>query len=79
MANELKYFKDIIDDNNNPDGWTPLLWAAREGNLETIQELVAQGADLTIPKTDGITLFHIAASSNDIHIIDYAIKLKHEN
>lgn len=36
MATELEYFKDVVNDSSNPDGWTPLLWAAQNGNLEVI-------------------------------------------
>ena len=28
------------------------------------------------PKKDGITVLHIAAGNNDIHLLDYAIKIK---
>jgi hypothetical protein len=33
MATELSYFNEIIDDNSNQDGWTPLMWAVQKGNL----------------------------------------------
>ena len=32
------------------------------------------GAELMKPKKDGMTVLHIAASHNDIHTIDYAMK-----
>jgi hypothetical protein len=31
------------------------------------------------PKADGVTILHIAASNNDIHTLDYAIKTKETN
>lgn len=38
--------------------------------------LVESGAALLKPKKDGITILHSAASFNDIHILDYAIRVK---
>jgi len=28
MSEQLPYFKDLINDDSNPEGWTPLMWAA---------------------------------------------------
>ena len=28
MISELEYFPQIVDDNENEEGWTPLIWAA---------------------------------------------------
>lgn len=52
------------------------MWAAQSTNLDVIHELVANGASVTRPKADGITVLHMAASNNDIHTIDYLINLK---
>jgi len=30
MAKELPYFPAVVDDNTNPDGWTPSMWAAKK-------------------------------------------------
>jgi len=76
LATELPYFSKVVDDQSNEDGWTPLMWAAQKGNIETIQELVANGANVMKTKTDGISLYHMAASNNDVHLLDYAISLK---
>jgi ankyrin repeat protein len=35
--------------------------------------LVSNGASILKPKRDGMTVLHIAASQNDIHMLDYAI------
>jgi len=41
-----------------------------------VKALVESGASLLKPKKDGITILHIAASQNDIHMLDYALKVK---
>jgi ankyrin repeat protein len=38
-----------------------------------VKELLENGASLLKPKKDGLTVLHIAASQNDIHMLDYAI------
>lgn len=43
MMKTLPYFRDIVDSNNNEKGYTPLMWAAQEGDLEMIQALVEEG------------------------------------
>lgn len=73
MAAEAKYFKQIVNDNSNQEQWTPIMWAAQSTNLDIIQELIENGASVTQPKADGITVLHMAASNNDIHTIDYLI------
>ncbi len=77
IYNHSKYrVGDIVNDDSNSDGWTPLLWAAQKSNLEIVQELIAYGASATKAKKDGISLLHMAASNNDVHLLDYAISLK---
>ena len=39
-----------------------------------VKELLENGASLLKPKMDGLTILHIAASQNDIHLLDYSIK-----
>ena len=41
MSKELPYFKELVNDDSNPDGWTPLMWAAQKCNIDTVQELIA--------------------------------------
>lgn len=44
--------------------------------MTVVKALVEQGgANLLKPKADGMTILHVAASQNDIHMLDYAIKL----
>ena len=76
LQRELPYFNEIVDDDSNGDGWTPLLWAAQKSNLEIVQELVAYGATVSKTKKDGISVLHMAASNNDIHLLDYIVTLE---
>jgi ankyrin repeat protein len=50
------------------------MWAAYKGNLPMVKALVENGASLLKSKDDGLTLLHISASLNDVHVLDYAIK-----
>ena len=39
-----------------------------------VKLLVENGASLLKPKADGMTILHVAASVNDIHTLDFALK-----
>ena len=41
-----------------------------------VKYLVEHGASLLKPKKDGINVLHLTAGQNDLHILDYAIKVK---
>lgn len=42
--------------------------------MSIVKLLVEEGgADLMKPKADGMTVLHVAASQNDIHLLDYVI------
>ena len=66
----------IVNDHEDTDGWTPLLWAVQRGNLEAVQFLIDKGASVDATKGDKMGALHIAASNNDIHTIDYLTKLQ---
>ena len=55
-------------------GWTPLLWAAAQGKLDIVRDLVDNGAHLLKPRKDGVTVFHIAACDNNVRMLDYLVK-----
>ena len=49
-------------------GFTPLLYAARDGRLEAAQRLVAAGADLELPDANGIRPLLMAALNNKLDV-----------
>ncbi|GAA4202494.1 hypothetical protein GCM10023074_37430 [Microbispora amethystogenes] len=56
----------LLDGGADPDaaeegGWTPLLWAAANGNLESADVLLDAGADPDLPDEDGDTPLTLAA------------------
>jgi ankyrin repeat protein len=73
----LPYFSEVINDDSNEAGWTPLLTAVAQSNksdLRLIKLLVENGADLMHPKKDdGLAAVHFAASNNDVHLLDYIL------
>jgi ankyrin repeat protein len=71
MLKTLPYYKEIVDLDNNEMGWTPLLWAASRGDMEMTRALVDSGAELLKGRKDGITVLHVGASNNDLHLLDY--------
>ena len=53
-----------------------MLWAAARGELEIIRILVENGAQVLKPRSDGITALHLAAATNDVHVLDYVLRTK---
>lgn len=43
--------------------------------MTVVKLLVENGAEILKPKADGMTVLHVAASQNDIHMLDYAVKV----
>lgn len=70
---ELPYFDQIINDSTNVYEWTPVLWAVNKKHFEMVKKLIRLGANPLKPKKDGITGLHIAATNNDVHILDYLL------
>jgi len=64
IIEELPYFRDVVDESSNEQGWTPLLWAATKKHMTVVKTLVEKGgAQLLKPKGgDGMTILHVAAS-----------------
>lgn len=52
------------------------MWAGTKKDLNMVKTLVNGGAQLLKPKKDGMTLLHLSATHNDIHILDYCLKKK---
>ncbi|HXH26110.1 MAG TPA: ankyrin repeat domain-containing protein, partial [Vicinamibacterales bacterium] len=57
---ERKVITEPRPKDMNKGGFTPLLYAAREGCVECARHLVAGGADLDLPDPDGITPLNMA-------------------
>ena len=53
-----------------------MLWAAARGEIETLQSLVESGASIVKPRKDGVTVLHLAATNNDIPVLNYALRAK---
>lgn len=79
VLKELPYFEEIINDSTNVYEWTPVLWATTKKHFSMVKKLHKLGANLLKPKKDGITCIHIAATNNDIHILDYLATNSIEN
>ena len=55
----LLAFKATID-NEDDSGWTPLMVAAKSGNVQAVVHLLDQEADVGVLNQDGETFFDIA-------------------
>ena len=61
----LPYFRDYVNDDNNPDQWTPLMWCQKLNALDirTLKFLHENGADMLHRKRQtGSTLLHMFAA-----------------
>jgi ankyrin repeat protein len=45
-------------------GWTPLMWAAKDANLPVLEALIAAQADPNQKTKDGLTAYRIAAAAS---------------
>ena len=55
-------------------GWTPLMYAIDEGNLEIARLLIDFGADVNTQDEDGSTTLMIAVDNDDIEAIKFLLK-----
>ena len=71
----MPFFKELLNDETEGDGWTPVLAAAahpKDINHRSLKFLVEHGADLFHKKRgDGNTVLHLASGNGQIHLIDY--------
>ena len=51
------------------------MWAATKKHMTVVRLLVENGASIMKGKGDGMNILHVAASHNDIHMLDYTIKV----
>ena len=79
----LPYFPEIINNDANEAGWTPMLMAcinSNQSDLTCIKLLSESGASLTHQKkANGMGPIHFAASNNDVHLLDYIIDTEGES
>ena len=57
---ELCYLKEDVIDESDKNGWTPLMEAARKGNVNILELLLEQGADVFKMTNSGKTAYDIA-------------------
>jgi ankyrin repeat protein len=57
-----------------PGGFTPLLYATREGCIECVKSLVAGGANLNMPDPEGVTPLIMAITNAHFDTASYLIK-----
>ncbi len=55
-------------------GFTPLLYAARDGRIDMAQALVAKGADLELADANGITPLQMAIENENIALARYLLE-----
>lgn len=55
----------------NGYGWTPLMYAANYGNLESLKLLVEAGADLTLKNSKGWDVFYVAKEYKQKEALKY--------
>jgi len=55
-------------------GWTPLLYAARDGRIDMVQSLVAKKADLELAEANGITPLQMAIANENIALARYLLE-----
>ena len=59
----------------NNDGWemTAINWASRQGHIDAVGELLAAGADVNDPKSDGRTNLILAIENRHYELADYLL------
>merc|ERR1712137_220509 len=61
----------VAPDEQDANGKTPLMEAARWGYLEVVKYLKEQGADIKKTTTEGSTPLHIAAEGGHVNIVTF--------
>lgn len=66
------YFDDAADKPTNPvklEGFTPLIVASAQGNLENVKALIAAGADINAVSAKGISALIAASGQGHLEIV----------
>ncbi|XP_065826102.1 death-associated protein kinase 1-like isoform X2 [Oscarella lobularis] len=61
-----------VDDQDN-DGWTLLMYACKNGHLDTVQLLVSKQCNINIRTKDGSKALHVASSNGQTAVTEYLI------
>ena len=70
-----KYIDQGVDIDRDNGGWTALLFAVNAGNFEMVKFLLDQyGADPNLGDHDSVTPIALAASRNDMDMIDLLVE-----
>lgn len=78
-TNQLNKVKDLIENKKmNPNiptinGWYPIHYAVYEENFEIFKYLVEIGADINVVTTENQSIFHLAASVDEIDVVEFIV------
>lgn len=64
LINEINYIDQVVNENDNQAGWTPLLLSAQFSDLSIMRALVNSGASPSQSLVNGTTALHYAAGNN---------------
>jgi ankyrin repeat protein len=67
-------FQDLIEQPDEIQGWTPLLWAAYTGRVKEVGILLDHGADPLKITQAGRNIFHHAAEAANIEVLEYLLR-----
>jgi len=71
---EKFYLKGANLNAQDGDGWTPVHWAVRHGNIEIIDKLVQHGADLELQSNMGMTSLTYALIRHQFRTFKYLLE-----
>lgn len=69
MLEVVRLLGDIAPNAAESNGWTPLMWAARNGHSEIAKMLMVSGAFPNAVNKYGYTALHIAAGMRNVEIV----------
>jgi len=70
MFKYIEFYKNNIN-LKDAEGNTPIFYAVKNGNLDSIKYLIANGSNIFQKNNSGETLLHIASYKNRFHIFKY--------
>ncbi|CAJ0587130.1 unnamed protein product, partial [Mesorhabditis spiculigera] len=73
LHTESTKFDPRRHDNRERDQCVPVLFAARDGDMQAIRRLYMQGADLSVSDYDQRTPLHVAASEGHLEVVRFLV------